>query len=202
MFKLQALNPSINSKALSDEHIINRLGYIRCRYPSRINWSRWKVLTKLFNGFILPTGDVRIMRPSPSFPSMGIRFYMNRAVMRTKLKEIMNYKFDGSRVFFTSDTHFNHTNIIRFCNRPFKDVSHMNETNIRKYLRKRRKNVFFGCHESSKHWVYRPLPVISLFPCSGYWWLPNLVYFLKIILSYRSINRPVFPDDLFCHFSE
>ena len=42
----------------------------------------------------------------------------------------MNYKFDGSRVFFTSDTHFNHTNIIRFCNRPFKDVAHMNETII------------------------------------------------------------------------
>ena len=75
------------------------------------------------------------MRPSPSFPSMGIRFYMNRAVMRTKLKEIMNYKFDGSRVFFTSDTHFNHTNIIRFCNRPFKDVSHMNETIISNWNR-------------------------------------------------------------------
>ena len=39
---------------------------------------------------------------------------------------IMNFKFDGSRVFFTSNTHFNHANIIRFCNRPFKDVSHMN----------------------------------------------------------------------------
>ena len=47
----------------------------------------------------------------------------------------MNYKFDGSRVFFTSDTHFNHTNIIRFCNRPFKDVSHMNETIISNWNR-------------------------------------------------------------------
>ena len=50
-------------------------------------------------------------------------------------EKIMNYKFDGSRVFFTSDTHFNHTNIIRFCNRPFKDVSHMNETIISNWNR-------------------------------------------------------------------
>ena len=39
----------------------------------------------------------------------------------------MNYKFDGSRVFFTSDTHFNHTNIIRYCDRPFKSTDEMNE---------------------------------------------------------------------------
>ena len=50
-------------------------------------------------------------------------------------EKIMNYKFDGSRVFFTSDTHFNHTNVIRFCNRPFKDVVHMNETLISNWNR-------------------------------------------------------------------
>jgi calcineurin-like phosphoesterase family protein len=42
----------------------------------------------------------------------------------------MNYKFDGDRVFFTSDTHFYHSNIINFCGRPFKNVEVMNETLI------------------------------------------------------------------------
>ena len=42
----------------------------------------------------------------------------------------MTRKFDGSKVFFTSDTHFNHSNIIGFCDRPFKNVEQMNETII------------------------------------------------------------------------
>lgn len=39
----------------------------------------------------------------------------------------MNYKFDGSRVFFIFDMYFNYINIIWFCNRFFKDVVYMNE---------------------------------------------------------------------------
>ena len=35
------------------------------------------------------------------------------------------------QIWFTSDTHFLHTNIIRFSNRPFKDVNHMTEELIR-----------------------------------------------------------------------
>ena len=35
-------------------------------------------------------------------------------------------KFDGDNVWFTSDTHFCHENIIRFCDRPFKNAEHMN----------------------------------------------------------------------------
>lgn len=47
----------------------------------------------------------------------------------------MNYKFDGSKVYFTSDTHFYHSNIIGFCKRPFKNVEDMNEALIENWNR-------------------------------------------------------------------
>lgn len=49
---------------------------------------------------------------------------------KKKMKRIMNYKFDAEHTFFTSDTHFSHANIIRYCVRPFKDVEQMNEAII------------------------------------------------------------------------
>ena len=39
-------------------------------------------------------------------------------------------KFEPEQVFFTSDTHFCHTAIVNYCERPFKSVEEMNETII------------------------------------------------------------------------
>lgn len=39
-------------------------------------------------------------------------------------------------IFFTADLHFNHANIIKYCNRPFESIEQMNETIIEKWNKK------------------------------------------------------------------
>lgn len=45
-----------------------------------------------------------------------------------------------SNIFFTSDHHFGHENIIKFCNRPFVDAKEMNEILIQRWNEKIKKN--------------------------------------------------------------
>ena len=53
------------------------------------------------------------------------------------MNEKINYKFDnGDKIFFCSDSHANHENIIKFCKRPFKNVQEMNDELIKRWNEK------------------------------------------------------------------
>ena len=43
-------------------------------------------------------------------------------------KPYHNEVFDANKTFFTSDLHFGHKNIIRYCNRPYSSIDTMNES--------------------------------------------------------------------------
>ena len=53
-----------------------------------------------------------------------------------KNKQFIYTEKDAEKMFFTSDTHFQHENIIKYCKRPFSDVEENDEEIIRRWNEK------------------------------------------------------------------
>lgn len=72
-----------------------------------------------------------------------------------------------TRIWFWADTHFNHSGVIEYCNRPHKTVQEMNEDLISKWNNRVAKHDHiyllgdFGFHkQTSLNWKCEPLDVI------------------------------------------
>lgn len=73
------------------------------------------------------------------------------------MKKITIPKEFSGKIFFTSDTHFKHGNIIRYCNRPFEGASQMNNILVENWNREVGENdIVFHlgdfCFGSRKDW--------------------------------------------------
>ena len=49
----------------------------------------------------------------------------------------VDFKYDdGSKIYLTSDSHYGHSNILKFCDRPFKDIEEHDKMLIENWNKK------------------------------------------------------------------
>jgi len=115
--------------------------------------------------------------------SIGKRFF-------SKLKNL----FGKRNIFLISDTHFDHTNIIKYCNRPFKSTSEMNHVIINNWNKtvNRRDIVFFlgdmrfgrGSRETD-YWLKRLNGAIYFLNGNHETKSRMITFYDKLIIKYR-----------------
>lgn len=89
---------------------------------------------------IVDDADLRLQNQVRPNPITGLTAADAETVVRmlntkkdARAESISEYKFDPDNVWFTSDTHFGHENIIKFCQRPFANTVEMDAELIRRW---------------------------------------------------------------------
>lgn len=92
--------------------------------------------------------------------------------------------------WFTSDSHFNHSNIIRYCERPFKDIEEMNQVlmdNIAKDISNGDTIYYLGDLSWDREWAEKFFDVVS--KCNVIFIKGNHDNGIENVLNKRCKNR-------------
>ena len=60
---------------------------------------------------------------------------LNAKIMKSNIQTLYSIE-ESNNIFFTSDTHFQHENILKYCNRPFANIKEHDEELIRRWNEK------------------------------------------------------------------
>jgi calcineurin-like phosphoesterase family protein/2'-5' RNA ligase len=147
--------PHIDGQYLVRITVLNQKGRIEREYDLILKrWLyRWQVIPPY--GWYWWRKTMNKLRELQGLPSKRRKSLWERLVDYIK---IFGWK---GRIYFIGDTHFDHTNIIKYCHRPFRNVHHMNKTMVRNWndTVKDRDTVYFlgdwtfgRGHKPAKYW--------------------------------------------------
>jgi calcineurin-like phosphoesterase family protein/2'-5' RNA ligase len=163
-------------------------------------------VTLLKNGLILREYDFLLKKSLKRNEAKSKQIYLqSMKILTNKLKQFHDTKinfldkflsyFFKPKIFITSDLHLGHTNIIKYCKRPFKDVKEMNSVLVKNWNNTiaNKDIVYFlgdlayGKNTSTDYW-YNKLKGQMIFIKGNHDISNNINFYEHQILEYKNIS--------------